>query len=132
MVLSNNSCNKRSTICSSRMDSLFRLSLADTWTIVFMRCEDKQNTKIQRIYELNRKIMGSVYNELRELASNYFDLDPIRLGGLEIICQIDERFYCHKQKLEKEEHLIEKAGSLGFLILAQNLQNFIWNLLLID
>ncbi|KCZ77732.1 hypothetical protein H311_01250, partial [Anncaliia algerae PRA109] len=103
-VCSNNSCNKRRTTCSIRKDSFFsffRLSLADIWTLVIMWCEDIQIIEVQRRYGINRKTIGLVYNKLRELASNYFDLDPIRLGGPGIICQVDESLFCHKQKFGK-------------------------------
>ncbi|KCZ77382.1 hypothetical protein H311_01608 [Anncaliia algerae PRA109] len=66
-----------------------------------MWCEDIQIIEVQRRYGINRKTIGLVYNKLGELASNYFDLDPNRLGGPGIICQVDESFSCHKQKFGK-------------------------------
>ncbi|KCZ75124.1 hypothetical protein H311_03904 [Anncaliia algerae PRA109] len=57
-----------------------------------MRCEDAQIIEVQRRYRINRKTIGLVYNKLRESASSYFDLDPIRLGGQKLFVKLLRAF----------------------------------------
>jgi len=75
--------------------------LADVWTAVIMWCEDESISKAVRSFGLDRETVRKIYNELRNIVSEHLQHDPIRLGGLGIICQIDESLMCHKQKYHR-------------------------------
>lgn len=49
-------------------------------------------------YGIDRGTVSKIYSKLRTLASRYLNLEPIRLGGPGITCQIDESLFVHKQK----------------------------------
>lgn len=62
---------------------------------------DESTTKIQEHFRINRRLIASVVNKIREYISLNLNADPIRLGGLGKVCQIDESLFSHKVKAHR-------------------------------
>lgn len=97
----NNACPKKRSSVSIRKDSFFasfRISLADVWTLVLMWSESVQVCDAANRYGIDKRCVKAVYSKLVDIISMDLSADPVKLGGVGIICQIDESLFCHKQK----------------------------------
>lgn len=75
-----------------------RLSLSDIFTVIVLWSENMQVKDIISYYGISRKSVMGIFHRLRSLVCNDLTVDPIRLGGRGIICQIDETLLVHKAK----------------------------------
>jgi len=103
-VCFNSQCSKIYTTVSIRAGSFFekfRMSLADVWTVILMWSEDTSIAGVVKSFGLSKTTVIKIFAMLREKVSQHLQIDPIRLGGPGIVCQIDESLFCHKQKYHR-------------------------------
>jgi len=94
-------CNKRYTTLSIRHGSVFngsKVELLRLFKLLFFWSKETNISKAIEFVGIGRKTVGELYSRLRHAVSESFSATPMRLGGHNVICQIDESLFNHKQK----------------------------------
>lgn len=99
-----NLCEKYKTTKSIRSSSFFEGSRLELQMIIFtiyLWSENYMISSTVRLTGLSRNTVIIIYDFLRSICTQYFENYPIKLGGPQIICQIDESLFTHKQKYHR-------------------------------
>ncbi|KCZ76152.1 hypothetical protein H311_02856 [Anncaliia algerae PRA109] len=94
-------CPFKTTTKSLRAESIFsisRLKLVDIFTVIVSWTFNKSITTVNMDFGICKRSNIAICNKLREIIKAHLESDPIRLGGIGKIFQIDESLFCHKIK----------------------------------
>jgi len=101
----NKRCSKYKTTLSIRTNSFLgisRISL-QTWIDLLYRWSNEESfVAIQRSLTVSTPTLIKIFKTIRKCIFEYFEANPVRLGGENVICQIDESLFCHKQKYHRD------------------------------
>lgn len=97
-------CSKKQLYVSIRKHSFFDSFNADLMTI-FTICykwfNDNSIIEIKRSSAISKNLILKIFKLLRENTKKYFDKNPVRLGGVGVVCQIDESMFRYRQKYHR-------------------------------
>ncbi len=94
-------CPKYQSRKSVRTGSFFSKSnlKLQTWLhAMYLWCERTSVTHAYRQLNISEKTVIDIYSFFREICSNHFVRNPVKLGGNGVIVQIDESCFSHKPK----------------------------------
>lgn len=97
----NRHCVKYQSTMSIRTGSFFesfRSSLSDIFTVIILWSLNKQIKDIVTDYGLSKSTFIDIVDKLRHTVHNDLVDGPVKLGGLGIVCQIDESLLSRKAK----------------------------------
>lgn len=97
----NRHCQKKTTTISIRINSFFKnfnQPLITILEVIYCLSTSESLTKIALTKNISNEAVRNIYNKLVIKMKNYFDLNPIRLGGNGIVCQVDETLLSGKRK----------------------------------
>ncbi|KCZ80777.1 hypothetical protein H312_01784 [Anncaliia algerae PRA339] len=97
-------CPFKTTTKSLRAESIFsisRLKLVDIFTVIMSWTFNKSVTTVNMDFGICKRSIIAIYSKIREIVKAHLESDPIRLGGIGKICQIDESLFCHKVKAHR-------------------------------
>ena len=103
-ICDSRSCAKYRNNNSVRHGSFFedfRLSLINVFTVIYLCAENKAFSDISRDFGLNKYLISKIIKKIRLKVKTYFIDSPIKLGGAERVCQIDENLFVHKVKYNR-------------------------------
>ncbi|KCZ78687.1 hypothetical protein H311_00278 [Anncaliia algerae PRA109] len=103
-VCNNLCCEFYRTTRSIRSNSIFedfRCSIMDVYLIIYSWSIDKPIKSIVTEFDIPKRTIIKIYKILRSLVNRHLEADPIRLGGINKVCQIDESLFCHKVKAHR-------------------------------
>jgi len=66
--------------------------------MIYLWAEEIQIHEVLEFSAVERKRVGEMFSRLRQAIFSRTSEEPVRLGGHNIICQIDESLFSHKQK----------------------------------
>ncbi|MGL6009009.1 MAG: hypothetical protein ACRC1D_06100 [Culicoidibacterales bacterium] len=66
-----------------------------------------------REIDISQKTIEKVFKKLRGSIKKYFSVNPVKLGGVGIICQIDESLFRHKPKYHVSRHPTNEKWVFG-------------------
>lgn len=97
----NKNCIKYKSYYSIRMGTFFegfKVSLNKCLYIMYKWSNDELQSSINTDTGICKPTIKNFYAKMRSMCKNYFIINPIKLGGNGIICQIDESLFRHKPK----------------------------------
>ena len=97
----NKHCDYYQQYISIRHNSFFEITKLDIKTsliITYYWFINKFKTTVKSDYGISKMTIQKIYNSLRHKTELYFILNPVKLGGRSVICQIDESLFKYKQK----------------------------------
>ncbi|KCZ82454.1 hypothetical protein H312_00112 [Anncaliia algerae PRA339] len=93
-------CSKYKSNISIRKGSFFinlKSSLLDIFSIIILFSCDKQIKDIIKDYGYGKCVVINVFKKLRVIIKEDLFINPIKLGGPGIVCQVDESFFATDQ-----------------------------------
>ena len=114
----NKVCRKYKTTSSIRSYSLFSLSniSLQTWLDLLYRwSNEEQISMVQKSLTISTPVIIKIFQKLRSCVSLYWERNPLRLGGDQVICQIDESLFVPKQKYHRGRVASEQIWVFGIV-----------------
>jgi transposase-like protein len=94
-------CTNKQKYISIRKNSIFHdfnLDLKTFFKLAYRWFSESNIADIQREFGVSKTLILKVFKTLRERCKNYLLENPVRLGGVGVVCQIDESMFRYKQK----------------------------------
>ncbi|KCZ81713.1 hypothetical protein H312_00891, partial [Anncaliia algerae PRA339] len=94
-------CLKYKTTKSIRSNSFlakYRISLQQCLSLLYKFFKDNSVSEVSKENEINLKTVIKFFDEIRGIIKTFYNGLDLRLGGENIIVQIDESMFCHKPK----------------------------------
>jgi transposase-like protein len=76
----------------------FNLELVQVFKICYAWFTNRPIIEVTRDFKILKSIVLKIYKMLSEQTIKYFEENPLRFGGNNVICQIDESMFRYKQK----------------------------------
>ena len=74
------------------------ISLRDLIDILYRWSNEESMVLIRKSLTISRSTLLKIFKLLRECINKYFNVNPVKLGGDTVVCQVNESLFCHKQK----------------------------------
>ena len=94
-------CRKFRSTKTARVGSFFeksRLPLGKWIHLMYMWSEKMSVTQAKRQANISKPTTVDVFNFFREVCKKHFQQNPVRLGGSQVVVEIDESCFSHKPK----------------------------------
>ncbi|KCZ76021.1 hypothetical protein H311_02990, partial [Anncaliia algerae PRA109] len=91
-------CLKYKTTKSIRSNSFlakYRISLQQCLSLLYKFFKDNSVSEVSKENEINLKTVIKFFDEIRGIIKTFYNGLDLRLGGENIIVQIDESMFCH-------------------------------------
>jgi len=79
-----------------------RISLFRLFKMIYLWAREVPIHEVLEFSAVERKRVGEMFSRLRQAIVSRTSEEPVRLGEHNIICQIDESLFSHKQKNHME------------------------------
>lgn len=92
---------KRVSIRTNSFLSVSKISLKNWVEVLFRWSQGDLIERVMRDISISQPTLIKIYKLIRNEIKKFFSLNPVRLGGENIICQVDESLFCHKPKYHR-------------------------------
>lgn len=92
---------KRISIRQNSFLKNFKLPLRKIMMVLYKWFEGVPQTIIIRELNISRNVISKIYSSIRQKLAEHFKDNVIKLGGENIICQIDESMFRYRQKYHR-------------------------------